>query len=296
MTVGLRRSALYVPGDIAKMLHRSPSSGADLLLLNLEDGVAPAKKEEARENVAGALGALDFRGKEVVVRINAAGAGIGREDLAAAVPLRPDGICLPKVESADEVLEADLAVAALERAHGIPEGSLLFHAMIESAAGVLEAPAIARASQRMSSLVFGSADYVADIGCRPGESREELSLALQLIVTAARSADIDAIDAPCFEIRNLELVRREADQARRLGFSGKSALHPIQIDSIHAAFDVTPDELAWAEQVLSELDSAEGRGRALSTVRGHLIDNPHRLAAERILRRSRAARSRQPAQ
>jgi citrate lyase subunit beta/citryl-CoA lyase len=294
MSIGLRRSALYVPGDIPKMLQRSVSSGADLLLLNLEDGVASSRKAEARANVAGAMRALDFAGREIVVRVNPPATVIGREDLAAVVPCRPDGICLPKVESAAAVCETDVMVGELEKAHRIPEGSLRFHAMIESARGVLEAAAIARASRRMASLVFGSADYVADVGCRPGQDRHELGLALQMIVTSARSGQIDAIDAPCFEIRNLELVRREAEQARRLGFSGKSALHPIQIESIHAAFDVTPDELAWAEQVLSELDSAEGQGRALATVGGHLIDNPHRLAAERIVRRSLAARDIRP--
>jgi citrate lyase subunit beta / citryl-CoA lyase len=106
-----------------------------------------------------------------------------------------------------------------------------------------------------------------------------------MIVTAARAAGIDAIDSPCFDIRNADLLRDESERARRIGFSGKSALRPGQIPVIHEVFSVSADEIAWAERVISELDNAEERGRALSTMDGNLIDNPHRIAAERILRR-----------
>ena len=104
-----------------------------------------------------------------------------------------------------------------------------------------------------------------------------------MIVVAARSAGIDAIDAPCFDIHNHDLLARESAQARRLGFSGKSALHPDQLAVINQTFDVTPEEIAWAERIIAELDEADRRGKALTTVDGNLIDNPHRAAAERIL-------------
>jgi citrate lyase subunit beta/citryl-CoA lyase len=134
--------------------------------------------------------------------------------------------------------------------------------------------------------VFGSADYVKDIRCQPGEDRAELLLPLQQIVLAARAAGIDAIDAPCFDLQNQVLLRKEALQSRRLGFDGKNALHPDQIGPINEVFDVTPEEIAWAQNVLAELADAEGRGRALSTMDGRLIDNPHRALAERILSRA----------
>ena len=105
-----------------------------------------------------------------------------------------------------------------------------------------------------------------------------------MIVMAARSRGLDAIDSPCFDIANTALLRRETEQARRLGFAGKSALHPAQLDVINATFAVTPQEIAWAERVIAELDAAESSGRALSTMAGKLIDNPHRRAAEAILR------------
>ena len=178
--------------------------------------------------------------------------------------------------------EAAEKLGAMKSAKAAPE----LIALIESARGVLNAAAIAPASLRMAALVFGSADYVKDIRCRPGADRAELLLALQQIVLAARSAGIDAIDAPCFDLRNPVLLRREACQARRLGFDGKNALHPDQIGPINEVFDVTPEEIEWARKVVAELAAAEDSGRALSTLDGQLIDNPHKALAERILSRA----------
>src|SRR6266508_145412 len=202
MITGLRRSSLYVPGDSEKMLRKSAGIPADVLLLNLEDGVALSRKDEARENLGRALRNLHFGAREIVVRINSMTSEIGKKDLSAVVAWRPDGICLPKVESAGEICAADAAVLEIELAHGLPEGQIKFHAMIESARGLLHAPQIASASDRLATLIFGSADYIRDVRCQPGEDREELLFALQQIVLAARGAGIDAIDAPCFDIRN----------------------------------------------------------------------------------------------
>ncbi|MBN1569921.1 MAG: CoA ester lyase [Acidobacteria bacterium] len=287
MKTYLRRSALYVPGDSKRMLERSATIQSDMLLLNLEDGVAFSEKDNARRNVAEALRIIDFGGRETVVRVNSLNDDIGLRDIADIVPLRPDGICLPKVETPSEIRAAEAAIRTAEHANGLPEGCIKLHAMIESAAGVLHSADIAAASPRMASLIFGSADYAGDLRCMPGEDRIELLLALQWIVTSARAAGIDPIDAPCFDYRNRDLLSREAMQARRIGFTGKSALHPDQLTAINEIFDVTLEEVAWAEKIIAELDNAENRGKALSTMDGKLIDNPHRTIAERILSRRR---------
>jgi citrate lyase subunit beta/citryl-CoA lyase len=286
----LRRSSIYVPGDSERMLRKAAEIPADMLILNLEDGVSRAKKDEARGNLARSLRSAPFGDRELVVRINPIASEAGRRDLAELVPLRPHGVCIPKVESAREVLAVDHAVRELELAHGLSQGGTLFHAMIESAAGVLAAPEIARACPRMSSLIFGSADFVKDLRCRPEPDRQELALALQQIVLAARAARISAIDAPCFDLRNPDLLRRESQQARRLGFDGKNCLHPAQIAVVNEVFSVTPEELAWARRVIEELGVAEERGRSLSTLDGQLVDDPHRAAAEEILRRAALSR------
>jgi citrate lyase subunit beta / citryl-CoA lyase len=285
MKSNLRRSMLYVPGDSRKMLQKSTAIATDALLLNLEDGVASSQKSAARENIAESLKNADFGRREVIVRINPPDTETGSLDLAAIVPLRPDGICLPKVETLSQIIAADRAIRELEIRHGLPEEGIQLHAMIESAAGLLHSSEIASSSLRMASLIFGSADYINDVRCQPGADRQELLLALQMIVLSARSAGIDAIDAPCFDVHNRDLLHQEAAQARRLGFDGKSALHPDQLAVINQVFDVSPEEIAWAERTIAELDAAENRGKALTTVDGKLLDNPHRAAAEGILRR-----------
>lgn len=287
MIADARRSLLYVPGDSEKMLQKAAALPSDLLFLNLEDGVASAKKEDARANIVAALNTIDFGVHEIIVRINSLDAEVGLKDLLEVVPMRPDGICLPKVEKAAEIIAAAAAILELERGYGLPEGCIRLHAMIESAAGALRASEIAAASPRMASLIFGSADFSKDMRGQPGEDRVELLLALQLIATSARSAGISAIDAPCFDLKNAGLLRREALQARRIGFDGKSALHPDQLAIINEVFDVTDEEIAWAERTIAALDHAERRGKALTTVDGILIDNPHRAAAECILARKR---------
>jgi len=286
MMAGVRRSLLYVPGDSERMLNKAAELPADMLLLNLEDGVSAGLKDEARSNVCRALRSVDFGNREVIVRINAVGSPAGQQDLAAVVPLNPDGICVPKVEKAETMRDLDLPLARLERAAGIEPGTVRLHAMIESPRGVVRCPEIASASPRMSALIFGSADFAAEARCRPGEDRLELLLVLQSIVLAARAGGIDAIDSPCFNLWDAGILERECAQARRLGFDGKSALHPGQLDVINRAFAVSPEELAWAQRILGELQSAEERGRALSTLDGQLIDDPHRKAAEAILRRA----------
>lgn len=287
----IRRSILYVPGDSEKMLRRSFGMPADVLLFNLEDGVADSKKDLARRNVSDVLNHPEYTGQERVVRTNSPDTETGRMDIAAVVPSKPDGICLPKIETASQIQAAADMIGALERSHGLPAEAVLLHAMIESASGVLHAPEIAAASPRMASLLFGSADFIDDIRCRPEEDRAEFLLAMQMIVLAARAAGIDAIDAPCFDIRNHVLLEKESTAARRLGFDGKSALHPGQLEIINHVFDVTAQEIEWAEKVLRELDEAENRGKALSVMDGTLIDNPHRAAAQRILMRKSKSRN-----
>jgi citrate lyase subunit beta/citryl-CoA lyase len=287
MKSNLRRSMLYVPGDSRKMLQKSTTIFSDVLVLNLEDGVALSQKSKARENIAYSLKNDDFGKHEIVIRINPLDSDSGSLDLTAMIPLRPDGICLPKVETTSQVIAADRAIRELEARHGMPEGGIGLHAMIESAKGLLHSEEIASSSRRMASLIFGSADFINDVRCQPGADRQELLLALQMIVLSARSAGIDAIDAPCFEVHNRDLLLQESVQARRLGFDGKSALHPNQLDVINQVFEVTPEEIAWAKKTIAELDAAEDRGKALTTVEGKLLDNPHRAAAEQILKRQK---------
>jgi citrate lyase subunit beta/citryl-CoA lyase len=276
---------LYVPGDRDEMLARAPERGADALILNLEDAVAPARKEIARASVVLALNTLAFGRTEVIVRPNPVDSDAGFRDLLAVVPARPDALLLPKVRSAEEVRFAAWTLDRLETLHGSPDARIGLLCMIESAAGVLAAAEIARAHPRVRALVFGAADYAEDVGCVATEDRRTFLPALAQLVLAAHAAGIAAIDAPHMRPGDAQGLRAHALQARELGFDGKSAIHPAQLPVIHEVFSPAAEEIAWAKEVLAVLgagaDDSLQWGAAL--LGGELVEAPHVMRARRIL-------------
>lgn len=278
----LRRSMLYVPGDREAMIAKAAQRGADSLILNLEDAVAPANKELAREIVVGALRKNDFGRAEVVVRINPPDTATGYRDLLAVAPAAPDAILLPKVGSAEVVRFTAWTLARLEELHGLPAGQIRVMCMIESAAGVMAAREIAACHERMAALVFGATDYSVEIGCAMALDAPALLHAQSQIVLACRAAGIAAVDTPYMNIQDGDGLMRAAQMAAALGFDGKSAIHPAQIGPIHAAFMPTPDQVAWAERVLALTGGDDGRLGA-AVLDGQLIEAPHLARARRIL-------------
>ena len=262
----LRRSMLYVPGDRAAMIAKAAQRGADGLILNLEDAVAPGNKELARNAVTQALATLDFGRAEVIVRINPLDTLTGYRDLLAIAPAKPDAILLPKVDSPEEVRFAAWTLSRLEEMHDLPSGGIRLMCMIESAAGVLAAAQIAGCHPRITALLFGAADYSAEVGCAITPDGETLFLAQSQIVLASRAAGIDAIDTPHMRLDDPDGLARSSQRARQLGFNGKSAIHPGQIWPINSAFSPTVEQIAWAERVLAALRwrrrDAVGRGGA----------------------------------
>ncbi len=279
----LRRSMLYVPGDREAMIARAGQRGADSLILNLEDAVAPANKELARATVVQALRSHDFGRAEVVVRINPADTAVGYRDLLAVVPARPDAILLPKVGSAEMVRHVAWTLARLEELHGLPPGQIGLMGMIESAAGVAAAVEIAACHERMLALTFGATDYSVEIGCERASDNPVLRHAQCQIVLACRAAGIAAIDTPHMNLEDTAGLIRSAQQAAALGFDGKSAIHPGQIGPIHAAFAPTPEQIAWAERVLALATGREDAGLGAAVLDGQLIEAPHLTQARRIL-------------
>ena len=267
------------------MLERAGQRGADSLILNLEDAVAPANKAAARDAVVESLRTSDFGGCERIVRINPIGAAQGYRDLLAIVPAGPDSILLPKVRDPEEVRFAAWTIHRLEMMHDLPIGGIGLMCMIESAAGVLAAPRIAGCSERVEALIFGAADYTEDVGLTPSADRSNLIPPLTQVVLAARAAGISAIDAPHMLPADEEGLIAQARLARSLGFDGKSAIHPAQISTINAVFSPQPHEIIWARRVLSALalraDGSTGAGAALMD--GELVEAPHVSRAQRIL-------------
>jgi citrate lyase subunit beta/citryl-CoA lyase len=284
------RSMLFVPGDRPERFAKAVASGADAIIIDLEDAVAPHKRPAAREAIAGYL-ANAARSVPVWVRINPVESSDALPDLAAVVSGRPSGIVLPKPRSADDVWRLDHWLEALEQAHGIATGSTTVLPLItESAASMLQMASYVKLPRRVTGLTWGAEDLAADLGALRNKSADgEYEFAYQwakaLCLTAAAAACVAAIDTVDTEIRDLPGIRRRAQASRAAGFVGKLAIHPGQIEAIHAAFTPTAAEIDWARRVLAAFENSPGLGAV--ALDGQLLDRPHARRAERILASTR---------
>ncbi|MCG8441846.1 MAG: CoA ester lyase [Caulobacterales bacterium] len=281
MTVAqLRRSALYVPASNERAMARARGLAADVIILDLEDAVAPAAKDDAREAAAAAVREGVFPGRELVVRLNLPEAQEGVADLNAIVPAGPDAILLPKIEGPEQI---EQLCAALDES-GAPRGLALW-VMIETPKAVMHVGRIAEigARRRVSALVAGVNDLAAGLRCRPGADRGALVPALMQIVTAARAHGLAPIDGVFNDIADAEGFAREARQARDLGFDGKSLIHPSQIAPTHAAYHPTEEEVAWARKVVQAYGDAANIARGAMKVDGKMVERLHLDDARRTL-------------
>jgi len=275
-----RRSMLFAPGDRPEFMRKAPDTGADTVIFDLEDAVAPAKKAEARETVNDLLTEPGFDPScEVCVRVNPSMLDEGLPVLLDGDP-RLDALLLPKVESAADV---ERVGAALDEYGADPA----LVALAETAAGVLHAEQVA-AADGLEAIIFGSEDLSADIGASPSEG-DEVLYARQHVVLAASAAGVDAIDTVFTDIEDTEGLAAETRRAIDLGYDGKVAIHPSQVPVINEAFTPDESEVEWAERVLEAAEAAEAEERGVFRVDGEMIDSPLVTRAERVLERARAA-------
>lgn len=284
----LRRSRLYLPGNQPDILPNAGLFGADCLVLDLEDSVAPARKAEARILARSILEAHRdfFAGAELVVRINPLAGDWGREDLAELGHCLPDAVLLPKCEAATQVLELATELDRLEAESGREPGSTLILALVESARGVLAAPSIAAASPRVAALCFGAEDFSRDIGASRSVTGSEALFARQVIVLAAKAAGVQAQDSVFPDTENETGLVAYCTASRALGFDGIGLIHPRQINSAHKAFDPTPEELEEAARIVQALEQAEAEGLGVAALNGKMIDAPVAERARRLLERN----------
>jgi citrate lyase subunit beta/citryl-CoA lyase len=264
-------------------MHKAPGSGADTVVFDLEDAVAPGRKAEARESVNGVLTDPGFDPDcEVCLRVNPT-PSVADEDLAVALSGTPrvDSVMVPKADSAAAVREMD----ELLREHGY---DLPVIALCESASGVLHAEEIA-ATPAVDAVAFGAEDLSADIGATRTDDGTEVSHARQHVVLAASAAQIDAIDTVFTDIEETDRLAEETRFAGQLGYDGKMAIHPAQVAVINEAFTPDDEEVEWAERVLEARDDAEADGRGVFRVDDEMIDAPLIARAERIMERHRAS-------
>jgi citrate lyase subunit beta / citryl-CoA lyase len=288
------RSLLFVPGDSPRKLDKGMGSGADVLLLDLEDSIAPPNKAQARATTAAFLKAV-WRAKNrpaLFVRINGLATGLADDDLDAVMAGQPDGILLPKAEGGAAVIHADAKITAREAVHGLQDGATAMIAIAtETAAALFLAGTYAGASKRLKGLTWGAEDLSAELGAEANRDTEghflaPYQLARSLCLAGAAAAQVPAIDTVYVDFRNEAGLRRECEEARRDGFTGKMAIHPAQVAAINEVFTPTADAVKRAEAVIAAFAANPGAGTV--GIDGVMYDRPHLERARQLLARAKA--------
>ena len=299
-----RRSNLAVPGSSPKMLDKARGLPADQIFMDLEDAVAPIAKPDARKNIVAALNEGGFDGKARVVRVNDWTTQWTYADVVEVVEgagSNLDCIMLPKVQTADQVVALDLLLTQIEKSNGLEVGRIGIEAQIENALGLINVDAIAAASPRVETIIFGPADFMASINMKslvvgeqpPGyDVGDAYHYILMRILMAARAYDKQAIDGPYLQIKDVEGFTRVASRSAALGFDGKWALHPGQIDACNEVYSPRQEDYDHAELILDAYafyTSAEGGARGAVMLGDEMIDEASRKMALVISAKGRAA-------
>ncbi|MEZ4510235.1 MAG: citrate (pro-3S)-lyase subunit beta [Eubacteriales bacterium] len=288
----LRRTMLFVPGNNPGMLRDAHIYGADSIMIDLEDSVSINEKDAARLLVYYALKTLDYGKTEVIVRVNALNTQYGRDDYEAIVRVRPNAIRLPKTETAQDVVDADALITEIEKTAGMKVGTVKLFAAIESAKGVLNAQQIACASNRLIGIALGAEDFVTDLKTNRSSEGIELLTARSMILFAARSAGIDAVDTVFSNVNDEEGFTNEVKLIKQMGFDGKSIINPRQIETVNKIYTPTPEETDKAAKILEASEEAAKRGSGVVSLNGKMIDKPVVIRAQRVLALAEAAKAR----
>jgi citrate (pro-3S)-lyase, beta subunit len=280
---------LFVPGANAAMISNTFIYKPDSIMFDLEDSVALAEKDTARMLVAHALQHPLYRELETVVRVNPLASEFGLLDLNAVVRAGTDIVRLPKTDSAQDIIDMDVAITEIEKACGRAVGSTQLLAAIESAQGILAVNDIAKASPRLMGIALGAEDYVRNMKTERSPDGIELLFARSSILHAARANGLMAFDTVYSDARNEEGFLREASLIKQLGFDGKSLINPNQIVLIHNLFAPTQKEVDHAERVIAAAEEAERNGSGVVSLNGKMVDSPIIERAKLVLQRAAAS-------
>ena len=281
------KSLLFVPGDSEKKLAKAASTGADALLLDLEDAVSQDRLPIARGLVLDYLKSHDRSSQQVWVRINPLNTQLSLPDLVAVMPGKPDGIVLPKPLNASDVLQLDHFLSALEQREGIKAGlTRILPVATEVAGALFSLNTYAGCSARLAGLTWGAEDLATAVGASTnkkdnGEFDDTFVLARSLCLLAAAHAGVQAIDTLSVDFRHADSLQADVQRAKRQGFSGKLAIHPDQVAIINAGFTATPEELQHAQRIVDAFAQAGGAGAV--QLDGKMVDKPHLTQALRLL-------------
>jgi citrate lyase subunit beta / citryl-CoA lyase len=283
-----RHSRLYLPGNTPSMMLNAGLHRPHGIILDLEDSVAPGKKEEARILVRNALCQVDFYGAERMVRINQLPAGM--EDLEEVVPFYPHLVLLPKCEHSFQVKEVAERIRSILHNHG-QEREIFLMPIIESALGVEHAFEVASASPSVVAMAIGLEDYTADLGVQRSATGEESLYARTRMVNACKAAGIQPIDSVYSDVANMEGLRENVEASRSLGFEGMGCIHPRQVPVIHEAFTPSEEEIEKAARIVEAHEEAEASGSGVVALGSKMIDPPVVKRAQRILDLARKLKS-----
>ena len=270
------RSVLYMPSSNERALEKAKTIPCDGLILDLEDAVAPDAKPAARESACAAAASGEYGRRTVTIRVNGIGTEWHDADLEAAAAAGPDAVVVPKVGSAAEVVQL---VEALER-YGAPDRTTLW-AMVETPGAILDALAIARASERLSTLVMGTNDLVKELYAEHVPGRAPILPSLHTALLAARAAGIAIVDGVYNDVKDAEGFAAECRQGREMGFDGKTLIHPGQVEEANRAFAPSAQAVEDARGILQAWE--DGRGSGVVTFNGRMVENLHVESARRTL-------------
>jgi len=287
------RSLLFVPGDSPKKLEKGMTSGADALLVDLEDSISPQRKAEARTTTAAFVKEARSASARprLFVRINGLATGLTDDDLDAVVAAQPDGIMFPKAEGGAAVTHCDAKITAREAIHGLPEGALDIIAIAtETAQALFLAGTYGGSSKRLKGLTWGAEDLSVELGAEANRDRDghflaPYQLARSLCLAGAAAAQVQAIDTVYVDFRNDAGLRRECEDARRDGFTGKMAIHPGQVVAINEVFTPTSEAVKKAEAVIAAFAAEPGVGTV--GIGGVMYDRPHLERARQLIARAK---------
>lgn len=278
-----RRALLYMPGNEMRKIRKATTLGVDCICMDLEDGVAANRKEDARWTIREALENLDFGRAERLTRINPIGSGLEVDDLKVVLPARPDGIVIPKVENSEQLQWASAQFKKIEKEQNWTDGSIRLIAIVETAMGILNLRQIANSDPRLVALIFGADDFAADIGATRTPQSSEVFYARSAVVTHAAAYGLQAIDIVFIDLNDLERLQHESQEGARMGFSGKQIIHPNQVDPVQAAFTPSREAIHNAQRLMAAYQQHTESGIGAFVIDGKMIDAPTIKIAERIL-------------
>lgn len=284
----LIRTMLSIPSNSPKMLLNCNVMGADIILFDLEDGVAPQQKIFARELLRSYLSS-GLVACQSMVRVNDVTTPYFLDDIKTVIPLPISGIMLPKMEQPEDILYADEQIRNIEAEHGLPLGSRVIIGTAETALGVENALMCLQSCPRLIGCSFGSEDFTASIGVARTASNEELDYARKHLVIAAKAAGKLAIDTVYTDVTNDDGLRAVTAQGKALGYDGKFVISPRQIPIVHSVYTPNQSEIAYAKRIVEKMEEASHFSRGVAVLDGKMLDKPVLQRAERLLEMARAA-------